>query len=461
MSVVLNSTRVLTSVPPSEWDAFLKSMPDGHHLQTSLWAGVKEKEGWNAERLVAVNEGRIVVGLQLFHQKVPGGVRVGYVPRGPVLPEHDDALIQALMDPLLQTSGNLHIGYLAVQPPKAGAEFEEALRQRGFLTSPTDSAPTATILIDVQQPDDALLGAMRKSVRRSVRRGLESGLQVRVAGRTDLPAFHALMQGTAERQGFTTWTLEHLQTVWQQFAVSDDIVLLLAEKDGVPVAGELEITFGDTLISKRSGWSGEFAKDHPNELLIWRALQWARERGLKYYDMEGFDRKLALDIQAGKEIPEEDRGNHHWFKFGFGGQVVVLPQNYELVRLPVLGWAHRSLWGRFLTLETRRKLMKRGHELIRPSGALGLIPTRINRLCGRIRLFESPPPIPTFTPVIHPLRPLGTGSHATRNSLSKVSGQMPGRASLQKKSSSDSRCRGVELVHGRLNAAAIPGKNPA
>lgn len=353
---------VSNAVPEAAWNQFLESIPDGHHLQTSYWAGVKASGGWKTERIVALVDERIVGGMQMLYRDLSRRFRVAYVPRGPVLSKGDASVDEILMRALFQTARRLRVGYLTVQPPQAGLGFVKELEGNGFIVSPMESAPTTTILIEVQKPDEDLLGGMRKSVRRALRKAQAGPLKVRIGTEADLPVFHSLMAGTAHRQGFNPWPLEHLRTVWRQFAPSDHIVLFLAEKEGVPVAGELEITFGDTLVSKRSGWSGEYAKEHPSELLIWNALLWARQRGMKWFDMEGFDRRLALAMQSGQEIPMEDRLNHHWFKAGFGGQIVLLPQNYERVFIPMVGWIHRQIWGRFLTLQLRNTLTRFGHQ---------------------------------------------------------------------------------------------------
>jgi lipid II:glycine glycyltransferase (peptidoglycan interpeptide bridge formation enzyme) len=358
---------VSTAVPEAAWNEFLESIPDGHHLQTSCWAGVKASGGWKTERIVALGDGRIVGGMQMLYRELSRWLRVAYVPRGPVIAKAFAPVAQLLMRALIQTARRLRISYLTVQPPQAGAGFVKELEGNGFIVSPMETAPTTTILIDVQQPDEVLLGDMRKSVRRALRKAHAGPLNVRVGTEADLPVFHSLMAGTAHRQGFSPWPLDHLRTVWQQFAPSNHIVLFLAEKEGVPVAGELEITFGDTLVSKRSGWSGEYAKEHPSELLIWNALLWARQRGLKWFDMEGFDRRLALALQSGQEIPMEHRLNHHWFKAGFGGKIVILLQNYERVFLPMAGWIHRQIWGRFFTLHLRHTLITHGRSLMHGS----------------------------------------------------------------------------------------------
>jgi peptidoglycan pentaglycine glycine transferase (the first glycine) len=350
---------VSTTVPAAEWNQFLEFVPDSHHLQTTCWAELKAPGRWEADRLALVQAGKIVAGLQLLHRRVSRLGRMGYVPRGPVFGNPDERLPKQLLTALLKLACEKQLRYLTVQPPRGGARFVPELTAHGFSATPFQVAPTATVLIEVQHPAEVLRARMQSSNRRALRKAEASGLRARVGTAADLPRFHALLTMTGKRHGFTPPALEYFERMWRLFAATDDIALFLAEHDGEPVAGELDVTFGDTLVSKRAGWSGKHSKSYPNELVVWTAMNWARDRGLKYYDMEGFDPELAGIITSGAEVPAASKMTHHWFKLGFGGQVVVLPDNYEIVRMPVVGAIHRVVWGRWLSLGFRRWILKK------------------------------------------------------------------------------------------------------
>jgi len=348
-----------SNIPTEKWNRFLESVPDSHHLQTSYWAELMALARWETDRLAVVQAGRIVAGLQLLHRQVSRVGRVGYVPRGPVFAGEDERLSKRLLSALLELAGKRRLRYLTVQPPRGGAKFVRELTSHGFIATPLQVAPTSTVLIDVQHPPEVLRARMNSSRRRALRKAEASGLRVRNGSAADLPAFHALLTASGKRHGFTPLALEYLERMWRMFAATDDIALFLAELDGEIIAGELDVTFGDTLVSKRTGWSGKHPKLHPNELVVWTAMNWARERGLKYYDMEGFDPELARKVVSGATVPEAGKLTHHWFKLGFGGQVVLLPDNYEIVRIPVVGTVHRVVWGRWLGLDLKRWLLRR------------------------------------------------------------------------------------------------------
>lgn len=349
---------VSVTVPDADWNRFLESVPDSHHLQTTFWAELKSPKLWEASRVVLLEGGKIVAGMQLLHRHVSRVGRVGYVPRGPVFASTDERLPKRLMAALLELAEEKRLRYLTVQPPRCGDSFVAELTAHGFSATPFQVAPTATVLIDLQHPPEVLRARMQSSNRRALRKAEANGLRVRIGTAADLPLFYDLLMTTGKRHQFTPPSLEYFERMWRLFAATDDIVLILVEFDGESVAGELSITFGDTLVSKRAGWSGKHGKLYPNELVVWTAMNWARKRGLKYYDMEGLNPDLARAITSGAEIPAASKKSAHWFKLGFGGQVILLPDNYEIVRVPVLGALYRVVCGRWLSQGFRRWIMK-------------------------------------------------------------------------------------------------------
>ena len=54
------------------WDAFVESLPDGHHEQTSRWGQVRTKNGWEVRRLLVRENGKIVAGTQMQIRSLRG-----------------------------------------------------------------------------------------------------------------------------------------------------------------------------------------------------------------------------------------------------------------------------------------------------------------------------------------------------------------------------------------------------
>ena len=343
----------------AEWDEFLEATPDSNHLQSSLWSQLKFRGGWQALRLIARSDKTIVGGLQILHRRLPITGPVGYVPRGPVVARNDAALCKLMVEKLDSIARTERLTYLAIQPPRRSAQFVPELLQRGFRPSPFSLAPTATVLIEANRTQTEMLAAMRKSRRRVIRKSATGPITVRTGTERDLPAFNSLLASTGRRHRFFPPSADYFRTMWELFSRSNDIVLFIAECSGEPVATELDIAFGDTLVAKRAGWSGQRASDHPTELLVWAALNWAREQGLKYYDMEGINPDFARSLLSGNlnsaSFDQLDQGS----KLGFGGEIVLLPENLEFVYPAILGTMHRTCWLRAAKSRMVRTLARR------------------------------------------------------------------------------------------------------
>ena len=322
------------------WDQFVETQPYGLHQQSTRWARFKVQHGWTAHRIQIVRGAKPVGGVQLLVRDFSWIGRLGYVSRGPVLPAETADLADELMQRILRVAVDERLRYLTIQPPIGGSDFVPTLTSNGFHPIQFQVAPTATVLVDVTQDPQALLSQMRSGTRRSIRKALTSSLKVRLATRQDFPAIQQLLAATARRQGFCPPSLLFLEELSANFLGPRSLLVFLAEKDGVPVACELDIPFGDVLVSKRCGWSGECPKEHPTELLVWAGMQWARENGLRYYEIEGIHPTLADAICRRQPFPSEFERGPHWFKLGFGGVVKTLPQNHGKVLSPRVSGIH-------------------------------------------------------------------------------------------------------------------------
>lgn len=318
------------------WDAFLESVDSGHHVQSGLWSDIKSLNGWKTRRMIASQDGQIVGGAQLLIKQVKFAGSIGYVPKGPVLLNPNDAsLASELVRRIRDLASSERLRVLFVQPPEDGA-FVKQLTDQGFTSCPVETAPTATILIDLTANLDTILARMKKGMRNQIRRSQKRGITVREGTKADLPAFYGLLSATSQRRGFSTFDLEYFQGMWDILAPTDSIKLFVGELDGVAVSAQFGIPFGDTFIAKQIGWSGEHRKLHPNEALDWFTIQWCKDEGFKYYDLEGIERPAAEAIAGGQSLPNEYSASPTAYKMRLGGEVRLYPTAYCFVSNPVL-----------------------------------------------------------------------------------------------------------------------------
>ena len=195
--------------------------------------------------------------------------------------------------------------------------------------------PDATVWIDLSPDSDQIMKNMKSKTRYNIRYAKRNDMEVFVGGKSDVPKFYELMSATAERQGFSSPPVEYFEYMYDLFDANNHIRLLFAKHEEMIVSSIMLIAFGETVIYKRGGWSGEKGNLRPNELLHWTAIQWAKEQGYRYYDFEGIGYETATAVLNGEPIPDEAMNTPARFKIGFGGEVKLLPRTYCVIPNPL------------------------------------------------------------------------------------------------------------------------------
>ena len=292
---------------PEGWDAVAAHGPDGHVMQSSAWAKIREGQGWTAEFLRPAGAHALVLWRPL-----PGGLRFGYCPRGPVAPSEQlaDAL-RALAAHAKATPGAL---VLKVDPERTSGEAGAALTAAGFRRGPDIQPVVSTLVLPLAAPDDELLAAMDKDTRWSIKQPEKRGVTI-YQGTTDedLDAFYDLYSVTGKRAGFITRTASYYRTVWRALIEAGLATLWLAQHADRPVAGSMAWHCGDRELYMYGATNDAGRKVYAAYGLLWRAIEEAKRRGAVTFDFGGIPRDPddASDPMHGPYL----------FKKGFGGTV--------------------------------------------------------------------------------------------------------------------------------------------
>jgi peptidoglycan pentaglycine glycine transferase (the first glycine) len=331
-----------------DWDVFLAETPGGHHLQTSLWAQVKATSGWHASRIIVTREEQIVAGAQLLTKPLRLFGTIGYLPKGPLFNSNDPELRNLILNELQQLIRKCRIVYLIIQPPHGGETFSYRLSCSGFRLSRNSVAPTATVLVSLTMHLDTLLAQMKPKTRYNIRVGHRKGMRVREGTVDDLHTFHNLLVITGHRNNFTPEPLEYFRTLWRIFHLHGNIKLFLAEYRCEAVSALLAIPFGNAVVYKRGAWSGNHGNYHPNEVMHWAVIKWAKSQRYSYYDLEGIDPTVAKALVNGEPYPNIHTQDLTFFKIGFGGNVTLLPNAYDYIPNPIYRLAYISVFSKIV-----------------------------------------------------------------------------------------------------------------
>lgn len=333
-----------------EWNGVLSRMPAPHVLQSWTWSTVKGQTGWRADRL-AVRAGKTLAAAQFLWRepiRVPVigdavarllPLRVGYVPKGPLLDWSNEAAVEATLVAIEAQARRRGCLLIKIDPDvredsDIGRAVTARLQTRGwqrsdapvqfkntafsYLTADKESSGNSN---EVPLDDETLLGAMKSKWRYNVRLAGRRGINVRQGTAADFANFYALYSETAARDGFLIRPYSYYERVWSAFLADEHAadgpsggVLLLAEHadEATPVAGVFLVRYGARAWYLYGASSERRRRDMPTYLLQWQSMRWARDRGCAIYDWWGAPTDLA---------DESDSMQGVWrFKQGFGAE---------------------------------------------------------------------------------------------------------------------------------------------
>jgi lipid II:glycine glycyltransferase (peptidoglycan interpeptide bridge formation enzyme) len=314
----------------------------GHLLQSWRWGALKEQFGWRVERFAVTGERGVALAQVLFRHRM--GVSIGYIPRGPILPEDDPVAAEKLWREIDVAARKRRTLTIIVEPdvPLSFA----AVNRRGFVGGPHPIQPARSVKVDLVD-DESLLTQMHQKTRYNVRLAQRRGVTTTIArpGDDTLGQFYSLLQDTSSRNEFDIHSADYYREFFHQFG--ENSALIFAEIEGRPVATVAVIAFGDEAIYMYGASSTRDRAHGAGFLVQYDAMRWARERGCKRYDLWGIpaEEPKSTKVDYGDRIAgtsgSDWRGLYE-FKTRFGGAIVRYPPPMERRYLPFLAsLAHR------------------------------------------------------------------------------------------------------------------------
>ncbi len=300
--------RIVENPAARAWDDFVCAQA-GHLLQSSAWGDLKARFGWTVTRLAVERAGTCVAGAQILFRRLPLGLCLAYVPRGPVVDPSDRAAMAALVQAAAATA-RAHGAFLLKLEPDwpldrfSGIAVPEPLR--GFRKG-TGHQPQSTIHLDLTRDLDTILAEMKPKWRYNIRLAARKGVSVREGNAADLAHFYQLLQVTSARDRFAIHSLEYYRAAFE--LLHDHSRLFVAEFEREPLAAILVTAFAGQAIYLYGASSNAHRECMPNHALHWAAIQWAKTRGCARYDLWGIDdgRQPTQEIPEGRKTKDEGR----------------------------------------------------------------------------------------------------------------------------------------------------------
>jgi lipid II:glycine glycyltransferase (peptidoglycan interpeptide bridge formation enzyme) len=315
----------------SAWDQSIKAA-GGHVLQSWAWGDLKARFGWRVRRFAV--DGACA---QVLFRSLPARLgTLAYIPKGPLADFDDLSSLAALLDTIRPVAREQRSLCLKIEPDgEDGPVLAGRLEAHGFRPSPQTVQPRRTLLVDLAARPDELLERMKQKTRYNVRLAARKGVTVCQGDEADIPAFYRLMAATAQRDGFAIHTQAYYEAAHRLFVLTGRGCLLLAEYEGVLLAGLVAFAFGDTACYMYGASSDEHRELMPTYLLQWEAMLWAKEQGCRTYDLWGVPDEDEETLEAGFTQRSDGLWGVYRFKRGFGGRLVRTIGAWDLVYSPL------------------------------------------------------------------------------------------------------------------------------
>jgi lipid II:glycine glycyltransferase (peptidoglycan interpeptide bridge formation enzyme) len=280
------------------------------------------------QRASVTSDHGIALAQILFQRRGP--VSVGYVPRGPAIPDADPILADALIRNIDDISRRERALYALLEPDRP-LPFQGTFKENGFVLGPEHIQPERTVKVPLID-DDALLAQMRQNNRYMIRLAIRRGVQVHNAGdRYSVADFYKLLSETSDRNEFAIHSADYYRRFLEVFG--DDALCIFAEHDGNLAASVIAARFGREGMYMYGASSLQHRAHGAAFLLQFEAMKWARAAGCERYDLWGIPAVDPESLTDTGDTVARTKGSDwrglYRFKAGFGGDIVDYPPMLE------------------------------------------------------------------------------------------------------------------------------------
>ena len=176
-------------------------------------------------------------------------------------------------------------------------------------------------MVDLRPSPDDILAQMKQKTRYNIRLAAKKDVTVRRGSLKDIPVFNKLMRQTGERDQFGVHTPMYYYAAFEIFEPMDQVALFLAEYEGRPLAGVMVFALGETAAYLYGASSSEERQRMPTYAVQWAAMEWAKTRGCRQYDLWGIPDAPEEELEASFADRHDGLWGVYRFKRGFGGQI--------------------------------------------------------------------------------------------------------------------------------------------
>lgn len=323
---------------PLEWDNSLLKGEDSNVFQTFGWGEYKRFSGWDPHRFIVRNKnGSIVAMAQILIKSLPGGVKMGWSPGGPVFgfsqfqAKDFDKQFTVLMEKIKSQYGKVFIRFHSHLPN----DFEQAYSFNQSFVKPFFKLNSGyTINFDVTLPTDILLKNMTSKHRYYLKKSLENDFQWK-NGNSELfvKELLGLHNEMVSNKNMASLKASMEDTKNLCVALGENATIFTGYINDEPVTSCLILTFGKKAFYMMAAAGNRGRDFSASYAMVFKLLEHLKEKGIAKLDFGGIDPRTP-----------SARGVNH-FKRGFGGNIVEYLGEWEWASTEWLRWGiNLAIW---------------------------------------------------------------------------------------------------------------------
>ena len=294
----------------ADWERFLKKHPEAHILQTALWGDLKSKYGWKRKYIIHSES-----GAQVLLRKLPLGLTVAYIPKGPI-GNYSETLLSEIVTLGVQEKAFV----IYIEPDLWDKESTpDVYGALGFSLEDFTIQPRQTICLSLKGDEELWRKRMKQVTRYNIGKAVKK--EVIVEQSDDVDAFCELMKITGSRNVFGIHSPDYYHNAYNLFSKSGNCILYLAKYDGEVLAGIMPFMYGNRAWYFYGASNNKERNRMPTYLLQWETMRWAASHGCETYDLWGIPDEKMETLEAEFKNRSGGLWGVYRFKRGFGGEI--------------------------------------------------------------------------------------------------------------------------------------------
>jgi len=277
-------TSLLTDVGKERWESLEAESQHTSVFQTYAWATVLKSVGTESRFVMIQDKGTPLIGLLLSRSSFVARALGGYeVMGGPlVVPDVDESVFSSLVS-LLKHVMKKESALYFYWSPSFFFDIDAFLSDQGF-----SRIPSATFVVDLRPPAEALWGKLEKRARWGVKRAQEMGVTVQEAKDwEDWDQYHNMYIYENYQKRVQPRSMRLHRAIFECLLSEEKVKLFLANHNGKVVAGGLFLVTPHEMLYYENAANPRCLSLQPNNAIQWHAISWAKEQGIRYYDLGG------------------------------------------------------------------------------------------------------------------------------------------------------------------------------